>query len=150
MDAEAVEKYIADSFAGVDVAEAFGYTFFFYDPGCRLPEDRRFPFATLAVADYDYDRISNLSRLGVFRLNIGVKKETYRAMFGPPPSAAGDSGIVETGHDFTALDQFLPHPHYAPQSWICILNPSDARFDKEVKPLLKEAYDQAVRKYAKL
>jgi hypothetical protein len=59
------------SFAGVDVAEGFGYTFFFYDPGEQRRRKKRFPFATIAKQDNEHDRVSNLNRPGVFRLNIG-------------------------------------------------------------------------------
>jgi hypothetical protein len=55
---------------------------------------------------------------------------------------------VGTGHDFTALDQLLPHPVYAPMSWVCVLNPSVATFEA-VRPLLAEAYQLAVSRYAK-
>jgi hypothetical protein len=55
---------------------------------------------------------------------------------------------VGIGHDFTALDQLLPHPVYAPQSWVCVLNPSAATFEA-VRPLLAEAYQLAVSRYAK-
>jgi hypothetical protein len=51
-------------------------------------------------------------------------------------------------HDFTALDQLMPHPVYAPLSWVCVLNPSAATFDV-VRPLLAEAYQRAVGRNAK-
>jgi len=99
--------------------------------------------------DYgDFDRASNLNRPGVFRLNIGVNKDTYRSLFGPQPPLPGASSVVDTGHDFTAVDQLMPHPVYAPQSWVCVLNPSEATF-QAVRPLLAEAYELALRRYAK-
>ena len=72
---------------------------------------------------------------------------TY-ASHGPPPPRPGASGAVDTGHDFTALDQLLPHPVYARAHWVCVLNPSTATFEA-AKPLLAEAYDLAVSKHAK-
>lgn len=71
MDENSITQYITDTFANVETADNFGYTFFFYGA------DHMLPFATLAVADYDYDRFSNLDRPGVFRLNIGVSKQTF-------------------------------------------------------------------------
>ncbi len=72
---------------------------------------------TIVTKDYgDFDRASHLDRPGVFRLNIGVGKDTYRSLFGPQPPPPGEAGVVDTGHDFTILDQLLPHPVYAPQS----------------------------------
>ncbi|MGH2584005.1 MAG: DUF6194 family protein [Dehalococcoidia bacterium] len=147
MDEAAVTQYITDTFDGLDVAVASGDTFFFYDPGRSLPPDRRLPFATLVTSDA-YDTASDLDRPSVFRLNVGVSPDTYRSLFGPQPSAPGADGVVATGHDFTALDQILPHPVYAPMSWICVLNPSDARF-QAIRPFLAEAYDLAVRRHAR-
>ena len=137
MNPTAISQYIVDTFDGVDVAVSSGDSFFMYDPS------QRFPFATLVTDDH-YDDASNLSRPGVFRLNIGVGRETYRALFGPQPARLGEAGIVDTGHDFTALDTLLPHPVYAPQFWICVLNPSVATFES-VKSLLAEAFALSVK-----
>jgi Family of unknown function (DUF6194) len=46
------------------------------------------------------------------------------------------------------VDQLMPHPVYAPQSWVCVLNPSETTF-QAVRPLLAEAYELAVRRHAK-
>jgi hypothetical protein len=142
MDETAITQYITDTFANVEMADAMGYTFFFYD------SDHKLPFATLASQDNEYDQVSQLNRPSVFRLNIGVSRDTYRSLFGPQPSAPGPTGVVDTGHDFSALDQVLPHPVYAPQSWVCVLNPSAETF-QTVKRLLAEAYDLAARRNAK-
>lgn len=160
MDEAAITRYIADTFDGVDVVVAsreagspeiaWGDTFFSYDPDRDLEPKYKFPFATIVTKDYgDFDRASNLNRPGVFRLNIGVGKDTYRSLFGPQPPPPGASGVVDTGHDFTAVDQIMPHPVYAPQSWVCVLNPGEATF-RAVRPLLAEAYELAVRRCAKV
>jgi Family of unknown function (DUF6194) len=65
----------------------------------------------------------------------------------PAAIKAGDA--VESGYDFTALDQLMPHPVYGRQYWACVLNPNAATFQAVVRPLLVEAYDLAVSKYAK-
>ena len=159
MDEASITQYVTDSFEGVNVVVAsreagspeiaWGDTFFIYDPDRQLPPAGQFPFATLVTQDYgDFDCASQLNRPGIFRLNIGVSKETYRSLFGPQPSPPAAGGVVETGHDFTALDQLLPHPVYAPQSWVCVLNPSAATF-QSVRPLLAEAYRLAVGRYTK-
>jgi hypothetical protein len=153
MDQDSIREYIADTFAGVEVLSATdgvgaGDTFFMYDPDHNLDPKRKFPFATIVTKDYgDFDCASNLNRPGVFRLNIGVGRDTYRSLFGPQPSPPGAAGVVETGHDFTALDQLMPHPVYAPQSFVCVLNPSAETF-QTLRPLLAEAYDRAVRRLA--
>jgi hypothetical protein len=151
MDQDSIIRYIVDTFAGVEVVTgtdgiAAGDTFFMYDPDRKLDPKQRFPFATIVTKDYgDFDCASNLNRPGVFRLNIGVSRDTYRSLFGPQPSPPAAGGVVDTGHDFTALDRLLPHPVYAPQSWVCVLNPSAETFET-VQPLLAEAYERAVKR----
>jgi hypothetical protein len=140
MDETSIREYIARTFAGVDVVDASGGSFFFYDP------DHKFPFATLVTSD-EYDQASNLSRPSVFRLNVGVSKPTFQSLFGSG-SAHSDEGGAEGGYDFTALDCIMPHPVYGKMYWVCVLNPSEETF-KRVQELLVEAYDMAVRKRAK-
>jgi hypothetical protein len=149
MDSKSVVQYITTILKGVDTTEAFGYTFFFYNPGRQLPAEKRFPFATLITQDNEHDRVSNLTRPGAFRLNIGVKRQTYQALLGEPPKL-GAAGIIEGNHDFTLLDTILPHPHYAPQSWICVVSPSDQTFEIKIRPLLNEAHAMAVKRFEQM
>src|SRR3954453_2323905 len=102
MNETSIREYIARTFAGVDVVDASAGSFFFYDP------DHKFPFATLVTSD-EYDRASDLSRPSVFRLNVGVRKQTFQSLFGSD-SAPSDEGGAEGGYDFTALDRIMPHP----------------------------------------
>lgn len=142
MNEASIIQYISDTFEGIGIfTSESGNTFFFYDP------ERKFPLATLVTND-EYDQFSNLNRPSVFRLNIGISKQTFRSLFPsqtPPRDAESD---VESGYDFTALDQLMPHPVYGMMYWVCVLNPSDATFREVVQPLLVEAYDMAVSKYA--
>jgi len=117
-----ITQYILDTFPGVETAENLGYLFFFYGA------DHNLPFATLATADNDYDRVSNLNRPGVFRLNIGIGKQTFQSLFG------ADCADVSR-YDYTALDRIMPHPDYAAQKFICVLNPTESTFDR-VRTLL--------------
>lgn len=147
MDEASVASYIASTFDGVHAVGAWGDTFFFYNPD-RRQEDKVY-FATIKNADDEYDNVSDLSRPSVFRLNVGVGKATYRSLLGREPPRPEPDGPADTGHDFTALDQILPHPVYARAHWICVLNPSAETFET-LRPLLAEAYDLAVARYAKL
>ena len=141
MDEAEVSRTIVETFKGVETTDNSDNTFFFY------ASERRFPFATLVVNDA-YDTASDLERPGVFRLNIGVKRATYQELFGLQPIFAKDGGIIDTGYDYTTLGTLMPHPIYAPMSWVCILNPSEATF-QTVVPLLTEAYEQDVEKHIK-
>ncbi len=151
MDQEAIIQYITDTFTGIEVQRptdgpGAGDTFIFYDPEHNLDPKHRMPFATIVTKDYgDFDNASHLHRPHVFRLNIGVGRETFRALFGPPVSArSGESASV----DFAALDRLMPHPVYAPQSWVCVLNPSAETFEA-VKPLLADAYAGVATRHAR-
>jgi Family of unknown function (DUF6194) len=133
MDEQTVARYILDTFPDVETTDAYGYTFFFYR------DDHMLPFVTIAAADNEHDRVSNLARPGVFRVNIGVSKQTFQTLFG------ADGRRVEE-YDFSALDTLMPHPEYAAQSFICVLNPGDAT-GSLLRPLLAEAYERAVERY---
>jgi hypothetical protein len=86
------------------------------------------------VTSDEYDSFSNLDRPGVYRLNVGVSKTTFQSVVGSMSDA-----------DYTALDQLMPHPVYALQHWVSVLNPSEATFDTFVKPLLDEAHQRVAR-----
>ncbi|WP_420128771.1 DUF6194 family protein [Longimicrobium sp.] len=137
MNATEIAGYIIESFPGVETTEAYSYTFFFYG------SERMLPFATLAMADNEHDRVSELDRDGAYRLNIGVSRDTYRSLLGDEKPRLGSAGIIDGDHDFTLRDQILPHPHYAPQSWICVVSPGAETFEV-VQGLLREAYERAV------
>ena len=143
MDEASIIQYITTAFAGIQVASSNGNSFFYYAPDGKIPE-RTFPFATLVASD-EYDKVSSLSRPSVYRLNIGVSKPTFLSLFGSQPAAPGESGLIETDHDFTVLDRLMPHPIYGHLLWVCVLNPGDATF-ATVRTLLAEAYDTAVGK----
>ena len=146
MNESAINQYITNTFAGVHVVGAWGDTFFYYNPDPQQPDE--FYFATLKSQDDEYDNVSNLNRPSVFRLNIGISKATYLSLFDKQPYRPGAGEIVDTTHDFTALDQLLPHPVYGRMYWVCVLNPGEATFER-IRPLLAEAYEIAVSKYHK-
>src|SRR5690349_19373987 len=113
MDQKAIVEYVDRTFSGLNVMQptegpgAFD-TFFIYDPERTFEGKQLFPFATIVTKDYtDWDEKSNLNRPGVFRLNVGVGRDTFRSLFSS-----------KSEHDYTALDRLMPHPVYASQSWV--------------------------------
>ena len=131
-----ISRYITETFEGVDVVTDSGNSFFFYNPDSNVPPDHRFPFVTLVTNDL-YDQFSNLNRPSIFRLNIGIGKQTFRSLFGENSNS----------YNFTTLDQVMPHPVYGRMFWVCVLNPGDETFETQVRQLLAEAYDLAVSKH---
>jgi hypothetical protein len=94
-----------------------------------------------------YDSVSKLSGPGAYRLNIGLTKATYSSLFGAAPTRRDEHGVLETGSDYAATDTVMPHPVYASQYWVCVVNPGEATLDAVWK-LLAEAHEFAARKYA--
>ncbi len=114
--------------------ENFGYAFFF------VGDDHRLPFVTFANSDNEYDKVSNLDREGVFRVNIGVSKQTFDDLVG---------GMDPASADFTALNTFLPHPDYARQHFICILSPAGQNAER-TQQLIEEAHSIAAARYRRV
>jgi len=150
MDQDAIIQYITGAFADIETLRptdgpGAGDTFFYCAPDGSFDPTHQFPFATIVTKDYgDFDNTSNLNRPDVFRLNIGVSRETFRTLFGHAPTEDNPSGA---SYDFAALDRLAPHPVYGRQSWVCALNPSAETFEA-VKPLLAEAYSIVAKRYA--
>jgi len=128
-DPAEITSWVVDTYPETVIAEAMGATFFSLDA-------RHWPnFATIVTTDeHDMGTPSNLSRPGVFRLNVGVSKATFERLVGE-----------QAEPDYAALDTVVPHPVYAKQRWIAILNPSRRTFDEVVKPLLAEAHERLAR-----
>lgn len=130
---EAVVNYITETWPETDIVEAMNAWFFSLDPDKHWPN-----YATVVTTD-EHDEASNLSRNGAFRLNMGVDRETFERVAieaGPDP-------------DFTAADRVFPHPVYAAQHWISIVNPSEQTFRDIVVPLLARAHDRLAAQRAR-
>jgi hypothetical protein len=87
-------------------------------------------FATIVTTDeHDMQHKSNLEARGAYRLNIGVGRATFE-------------GLVDASraYDYTATDTLMPHPVYAKQLWLAIVNPTRQTFESTIKPLLDEAH----------
>jgi hypothetical protein len=148
MDQDSIIQYVTDTFTGLEILRptdgpGAGDTFFFYDPQRDTDPSRRLPFATIVTKDYqNFDTSSQLDRPNVFRLNIGVRRDTFRTLFGHLPTEESTES-----YDFAALDRVMPHPAYGRQSWVCVLNPSPETF-AAVKPLVAEAYSLVANRHA--
>jgi hypothetical protein len=151
MDQDAIIQYITDTFAEVEVQRpgdgpGAGDIFFFTASQRNVDPTRRQPFATIVTKDYgEFDNLSQLDRPGLYRLNIGVSRETFQALFGYLP---GKENMKSAVYDYAALDYLMPHPVYAPQSFVCVLNPSPETFET-VKPLLAEAWSIVEARHGK-
>lgn len=126
---EEITDWIKATYPDTLTASAMGATFFSLD-GSHWPN-----FATIVTTDeHDLGEPSKLSRPGVFRLNIATRKETFQRLVGDVDDP-----------DYAALNRILPHPVYAKELWVCVLNPSRQTFEEQIKPLIAESYERLAR-----
>jgi hypothetical protein len=124
-----ITAWIIATYPDTLVGHAMGATFYSLDAS-QWPN-----FATIVTTDeHDMEQNSNLVARGAYRLNIGVGRATFERLI----DASGT-------YDYTAVDEVIPHPTYAKQRWIGIVNPSPATFDDIIRPLLDEAYDRVAK-----
>jgi hypothetical protein len=123
---EAITRILLERYPETVVVQAMGATFFSLDK-THWPN-----YATIVTTDeHDEGVPSGLARPGVFRLNIGVSRETFQRLVGSAERP-----------DYAAFDRVLPHPVYAKQHWVSILNPTQETFRDVVLPLVAEAHDR--------
>ncbi len=119
-------QLLRDTFPGAVVAEIDSAAFFSLD-------EKHWPnFATVVWTDeHDEGAPSNLAREGVYRVNVGVDRQTFERLVG---------SVTEP--DYAALDRFVPHPVYAKQRWIAILNPSHESVRDALLPLIAAGHER--------
>jgi hypothetical protein len=111
---------------------AWGDHFFYYAPDGRVPP-RTQPYATIVTKDYPGDADSDLAAPDRWRCNIHVGRPTLARLVGPDPA------------DPAAADVLFPHPVYAAQGWIAVVNPG-RRTLPTVLALLHDAHQDARRR----
>lgn len=105
-------------------------------------DDRRFPFTTIVTRDQPgFDVASRLDREGAYRLNVDVGRARFRDLLGYGPEAHAE----HRDHDYSAPDVLLPHPVYAAQSWVSIVNPGPHTADLALD-LIAEAHRRRRRR----
>lgn len=141
---EEILNRIQNQLEGLVINKNWGEVGLFYNPEGLLPKG----VYVLTIKDKDgkNDCASNLDREGVFRLNIGISKETFESYFGKRPARPKAGQVIDLPYDFTQKNTILPHPVYGWMSWISILNPDESQF-KLLKPFIEESYSLAIQKY---
>ena len=125
-DLDEMLQLIRATFPDAVVAQIDSAAFFSLD-------EKHWPnFATVVWTDeHDEGAPSDLARDGVYRVNVGVDRETFQRLVGGT-----------TDPDYAAFDRFVPHPVYARQRWISILNPSHDTVRDALMPLIAAGHDR--------
>jgi Family of unknown function (DUF6194) len=132
-DLETMLQLLRDEFPDAVVATLDSAAFFSLD-------EKHWPNSATVVwtDEHDEGAPSNLARDGVYRVNVGVDRETFGRLVG---------SISDP--DYAAFDRFIPHPVYARQRWISILNPSHETVRTTLMPLIAAGHDRLVAQRAR-
>ncbi len=146
MKVNEIIDYCLKNLEGTVLVESWGEKGIFYNPGMKLK--RGVYILTVKEKDGENDKASDLNRENVFRVNMGIRKNTFKEIFGFIPKRPPAGGVVEMDYDFTQADKIIPHPVYAWMGWISVINPSNETFE-ELKKYISEAYDYSREKFNK-
>ena len=106
MEAEGILKYCLENLEGSVLVESWGEKGIFYNPGHVLK--RGVYILTVKEKDGDNDKGSRLDRPGVYRVNLGVRKDTFVKLFGAVPKRPGQAGLWKWIKIFLRLTVFYP------------------------------------------
>lgn len=137
---------VTDRHDGLVVATNWGERGLFYNPEGILPKDVY--LLTFKERDGANDSASHVDRDGVYRLNLGLSKPTFRERFGDIPARPKAGQTISGDWDFTSLNTITPHPVYGWMAWIAVLSPEPETYTT-LKPLIQESYEMAKTKYNK-
>ncbi len=140
MTPDLIYKYFLKNYPDTIVKTTWGEASIFVNPNQCLPSGTY--FATIKTNNGPNDKASKLDRANVFRLNIGIGKPLFQAVFGAPPARPAKGQIIKGPWDFSQINLPMPHPVYGWMSWICVLNPTPDTF-KALKPWLDTSYAKA-------
>lgn len=128
MTPDKILEYCLKELDGTVLVRSWEESGIFYNPQNRLK--RGVYILTVKEKDGNHDKSSKLDRENIYRVNVGVRKNTFAKMFGAIPQRPPKGSVVKMGYDFSETDQILPHPIYAWMGWICSLNPTEKTFEK--------------------
>jgi hypothetical protein len=122
---------------------AWGDSFFLYDPDDDA-QNRRHPFTTNVTKNYTgFDEASDLAGPGFFQLNIAVGRAAFADLLGFAPNRHAEHAAE---FDYAQSDVLLPHPIYAAQGRVSILNPGERMLDT-AHALIADARDPATQRH---
>ena len=122
---------------------SWGDAFFYYAPDGQVPQHIQ-PYGTIVTKDYPDDTASRLGAVESgpdrWRVNIHVDRKAFERLTGEAPRE------LTRPRDFTAVDEFAPHPVYGRLGWVAVVNPAERTMGTVIE-LLREAHDAAGTRY---
>ncbi len=90
--------YCTTNLTGTVLAKNWGEQGIFYNPGNVLKKGVY--ILTIKEKDGENDNASRVNREGVYRMNLGLRKETFRRLFHTVPPRPPAGGVVDLEYDF--------------------------------------------------
>ncbi|TVR39646.1 MAG: hypothetical protein EA402_14390 [Planctomycetota bacterium] len=146
MTPDDIVSALVSSLCDVVPKASWGETALFYNRGRQLPNGVY--FCTIKDHDGANDRASHLDRQGIFRLAFALDNATYVQYFGAKPPRPAKGCAATSGHDYTKLNQLMPHPVYAWMGWVQVLCPTAEMFST-LQPLIGQAHRTAMASFDK-
>ena len=90
---DSILAYCMEHLEGVVLRESWGERGIYYNPGETLP--RGVYILTIKEKDGENARASQLDREGVYRVTLGLRNPSFRALFGELPKRPPAGGVVD-------------------------------------------------------
>lgn len=112
MKPDEILKYCLENLEGSVLVESWGEKGIFYNPGRVLK--RGVYILTVKEKDGDNDKGSKLDRPGVYRVNLGVRKDTFVKLFGAVPKRPGQYSEIcgDGGEDCKGAEGIFYRPSW--------------------------------------
>jgi len=108
MTRDEIIEEVQNNFNGLVKNKNWGEVGLFYNPENKL--SKGIYLLTFKEKDGANDKSSNTDRNGVFRMNIGISKETFIELFGERPKRPKAGQIIDMPYDFSEFNKIMPHP----------------------------------------
>lgn len=133
-------KRITEQFNHLKLSKYGSETIISYNEGDFFPIGKM--ICSIKAEDGKLDKHSQLDRMGVYRFSFAPSHDTYMRLFGDQPLKPQVGHPVELEYDYDKLDILTPHPLYAYNGWLQILNPSEKHFES-IWGFIMESYLRA-------
>jgi hypothetical protein len=148
MEKEKIIEQILNNYLDLKVDNNWGEKAIFYNPEDIFAKGAY--MLTFKENDGKNDSASFLNREGIYRLNLKISHKSFIDLFKYIPNRPKAGEVVDTKHDFTKINELMPHPVYGWMTWVCVLNPTNETVEMLFKEgLIEDAYQAAIKNIEK-